>query len=90
MEKVIDRFIKGDKGMACVEYNDSLGNPTIFSGKYIHELLSLNDDIGGKSIIKKHLDDLEKVSMHNEVEMMDIDTREEFSEFKYSQKIFED
>lgn len=77
MEKLIDRFIKSNKGMACVEHNDSLGNPTIFSGKYIHELLTLKGDIGGKSIIKKHLDDLEKVQINHEVELMDIDTREE-------------
>jgi len=75
--KLIARFIKSNKGIACVEYNGSLGNPTIFSKKYKHELLSLNGDIGGKSIIKKYLDDLEKVQIIHEVELIDIDTREE-------------
>ena len=77
LEKLISRFIKSNKGIACVEYNGSLGNPTIFSKKYKHELLSLNGDIGGKSIIKKYLDDLEKVQIIHEVELIDIDTREE-------------
>jgi len=77
LEKLIGRFIKSNKGMACVEYNGRLGNPTIFSRKYKHELLSLNGDIGGKSIIKKHIDDLEKVQIIHGVELMDIDTREE-------------
>jgi len=80
MEKLINRFMKSNKGMACVEYNGSLGNPTIFSGKYKHELLSLKGDIGGKSIMKKHLDDLEKVQISNELELMDIDTREELED----------
>lgn len=77
MKKLINRFIKSNKGMACVEHNGNLGNPTIFSGKYKHELLSLNGDIGGKTIMKKHIDDLEKVQIIHEVELMDIDTREE-------------
>jgi len=86
IETLIDRFIKSDKGMACVEHKGNLGNPTIFSEKYVKELLALEGDVGGKFIMKKHLDDLERVSILNEVEMMDIDTREEFSKFRYNQK----
>ena len=82
MENLIERFIKSNKGMACVEHNGSLGNPTIFSGKYKHELLSLNGDVGGKTIMKKHLDDLEKVQIIHEVELTDIDTREELEMLK--------
>ena len=82
MEKLIDRFMKSNKGMACVQYEGKLGNPTIFSRKYTKELLSLNGDVGGKSIIKKHLDDLEKVEISHKVELMDIDTREEFEKLR--------
>ena len=80
--KLIDGFIKSNKGMACVEHNGSLGNPTIFSGKYKDELLSLNGDVGGKTIMKKHLDDLEKVQIIHEVELVDIDTREELERLR--------
>ena len=82
MEKLIDRFMKSNKGMACVQYEGKLGNPTIFSRKYTKELLSLNGDVGGKSIIKKHLDDLEKVEISHKVELMDIDTREELEKLR--------
>ena len=82
MEKLIDRFMKSNKGMACVQYEGKLGNPTMFSRKYTKELLSLNGDVGGKSIIKKHLDDLEKVEISHKVELMDIDTREEFEKLR--------
>jgi len=80
MGKIIYRFIKSNKGMACVEYEGCLGNPTIFSGKYKNELLSLKGDIGGKSIMKKHLDDLEKVQISHKLELIDIDTREELED----------
>ncbi|OOM78190.1 molybdenum cofactor guanylyltransferase [Clostridium puniceum] len=82
MEKLIDRFTKSNKGMACVEHNGKFGNPAIFSGKYRHELLSLNGDIGGKSIMKKYLDDLEKVQISYEIELVDIDTREELENLR--------
>ena len=90
LEKLIDRFLRSNKGMACVEYEGSLGNPTIFSVKYKHELLSLNGDIGGKAIIKKHLDDLEKVKIIHEVELVDIDTREELDMLKLKKNFIRD
>jgi len=74
---LIARFIKSDKGMACVTYGDNLGNPTIFSKKYTEELLSLEGDVGGKFIMKRHLDDLERVPINKEIELIDIDTRQE-------------
>lgn len=77
LKVLIDNFIKSNKGMACVYYDENLGNPTIFSAKYKKELLDLKGDVGGKSVMKKHLKDLEKVKISNELELMDIDTREE-------------
>lgn len=77
IKALIDHFIKSNKGMACVSHNGNLGNPTIFSGKYKEELLSLKGDTGGKFVMKKHLEDLEKVEISNQTELMDIDTREE-------------
>lgn len=82
IESLIYRFIKSDKGMACIEYKGKLGNPAIFSEKYKNELLNLEGDVGGKSIMKKHLDDLERVQINHEVEMMDIDTREELENLR--------
>lgn len=83
IERLIDRFIKSNKEIACVECKGRLGNPTIFSKKYINELMSLQGDIGGKSIIKKHLDDLEKVDIIDEIELMDIDTKEELKNISH-------
>ena len=85
IETLIDRFIKSDKCMACVEHKGNLGNPAIFSRKYKNELLSLEGDVGGKAIMKKHLDDLVRVTIMHEVELMDIDTREELKNLRYPQ-----
>ena len=79
LNSLIDNFINGDKGIVCVGYGDNKGNPVIFSKRYINELLSLEGDNGGKRILKRHLDDLKIVNVDNEVELVDIDTQEEFS-----------
>ncbi|AOR24895.1 nucleotidyltransferase family protein [Clostridium taeniosporum] len=84
IENLIFRFIKSKKGMACVEFNGHLGNPTIFLKKYIDELVNLKGDVGGKAVMKKHLDDLEKVPIVNEIEVKDIDTREELVNISYN------
>jgi len=82
IETLINSFIESDNGIACLEHKGNLGNPAIFSKKYKNELLSLKGDIGGKSIIKKHLDDLERIPVADELEMMDIDTREELENLR--------
>ena len=79
LNSVIDNFINGDKGIVCVGYGDNKGNPVIFSKKYINELLLLEGDNGGKRVLKRHLNDLKIVNVDNEVELVDIDTQEEFS-----------
>ena len=78
LNSVIDNFINGDKGIVCAGYGKNKGNPVIFSKRYINELLSLEGDSGGKKIVKGHLNDLKIVNVNNEIELLDIDTQEEF------------
>ena len=75
---VKDTFINSDKGIVCVGSGNNKGNPVIFSKKYINELLSLEGDIGGKKIIKGHLNDFQLVNINDEIELVDIDTQEEY------------
>lgn len=77
IEKLINSYIKGNKGMACATNDGNLGNPTIFSAKYKEALLNLKGDVGGKAVMKKHLEDLERVEISDKAELMDIDSREE-------------
>lgn len=77
IKALIDSFIISNKGMACAQNDGNLGNPAVFSSKYKEELLNLKGDVGGKVVMKKHIEDLEKVEISNETELMDIDTKEE-------------
>ena len=78
LNSLIDNFINGDKGIVCVGYGDNKGNPVIFSKRYVNELLSLEGDNGGKRILKGHLNDLNIVNVDSAIELVDIDTQEEY------------
>lgn len=83
---VMDVFCKGNKGITAIGRNDMIGNPVIFSRKYIDELLSLQGDVGGKKIVKRHLDDVEIVQIDDELQFADIDTVEAYERFAQEKK----
>lgn len=61
------------KGIGSLCYENRRGNPVIFSNVYENELMNLAGDIGGRSVINKHLDDLFKYSVQQKEELLDID-----------------
>ncbi len=79
LQKIISAFEDGDKGIICAASPNLYGNPSLFSRKYLEELLKLKGDIGGKAVMKNHLDDLQKIMVHSPKELSDIDTIEDLS-----------
>lgn len=77
INKLIEEFNSCNKGICSVGYKDRLGNPNIFSNRYLNDLLSLKDDVGGKYVLKKHIDDLKVIQIEDEEELRDIDTRQD-------------
>ena len=61
---------------ACIvapQFKQQRGHPVGFSHAYINELLILNEDIGARSIIQTHQDQLELVLTDDEGVVQDID-----------------
>ncbi|MGB5822623.1 MAG: nucleotidyltransferase family protein [Proteocatella sp.] len=61
-------------------YGETSGNPVIFTSDFSKDLLALEGDTGGKSIMKKHMNKgtafvLNRVCALEEKELFDIDTR---------------
>lgn len=54
------------------------GNPVIFPKKFVNELMSLEDDNGGKNVINNHIENAIFVDITNEYELADIDTYEDY------------
>ena len=54
-------------------------NPVIFAYKYYEELKKLEGDVGGKCVLKKHLDDVQMFEMPAS-ELKDLDSLTEIHE----------
>ena len=68
-----------DKGIVTAAHGDRMGNPVIFSERYYEELKGLEGDVGGKQVLKKHLDDVQMFEMP-EPELKDLDSPTEIRE----------
>ena len=75
---------EGEKNKAIEVAKNSLkagrmGNPVIFAYKYYEELKKLEGDVGGKCVLKKHLDDVQMFEM-SASELKDLDSLTEIHE----------
>lgn len=70
---LINTFCNSEKGIACVSYQEKMGNPCIFRKKYYEELLALNGDKGGKKVMMRYLEDTLILEVSDGRELEDID-----------------
>ena len=73
VEAFLDAVKNSTKGISCVCHNGETRNPVSFSAKYFSELMELEGDKGGKSVLKKHTEDLFLFEVSDENELRDID-----------------
>lgn len=84
IKEIVNKFCETNKGIIAVSKDGVIGNPVLFSKKYIDELLSLKGDTGGKKVLKRHIDDVELVEAQDKIELIDIDTQETYKNLKYN------
>lgn len=77
IRELIEGFVKSGKGIGCPCNQEELGNPVIFKGNYMDELMSLSGDVGGKRIVKLHMEDVYLYEVKDAGELVDVDVREE-------------
>lgn len=77
--KVLLSEFKENKSYIFVpKYQGKRGSPVIFPEKFKKAFLELEGDVGGKTIINKHLDQVRFVSIKDHKKMFDIDTPEDY------------
>ncbi|MDY4971732.1 MAG: nucleotidyltransferase family protein [Lachnospiraceae bacterium] len=64
------------KGIGSMCWQDQPGNPVIFHGKYLPELLLLEGDTGGRKVAKKHTEDCFFCQAGRKEELADADRPE--------------
>ncbi|WP_349944058.1 nucleotidyltransferase family protein [Lacrimispora sp. BS-2] len=72
---LVESWRDSKKGIGCLCNMGALGNPAIFSRNYLKELLELEGDVGGKRVIRRHIEDLYLHEVVDGLELVDIDVR---------------
>ena len=80
IKKILQNF--RTKGITIPEYNGKRSLPVIFGENFKDELLKLEGDTGGKTVISNHQDKIKVVEIENSDEGKDIDTKEDYEMLK--------
>mgnify|MGYP000864802967 CR=1 FL=1 len=80
IKKILQNF--RTKGITIPEYNGKRSLPVIFGKNFKNELLKLEGDTGGKTVISNHQDKIKIVEIENPYEGKDIDTKEDYEMLK--------
>jgi molybdenum cofactor cytidylyltransferase len=72
---LIRTFDQGKGGIIVPSFRGIRGNPVIFDRKFRKELLNLRGDVGGRSIVESHPEDVCLVPVESIGVIKDVDTR---------------
>ncbi|MDO5100817.1 MAG: selenium cofactor biosynthesis protein YqeC [Eubacteriales bacterium] len=76
--QLIEAALTEKQGLVIPQCDDRSGNPCIFDRRYREELLALQGEQGGKTVIRRHPDDCLYVSVPKEA-LADIDNKEQIN-----------
>jgi molybdenum cofactor cytidylyltransferase len=75
---LIHAFVQRRGTIVVPSFRGKQGHPVIFHRRYLKELLKLKGDVGGRSIIEKHPEEVCLVRIKAEGVMKDIDTWKDY------------
>jgi len=78
INQIIRNFSPGKKKIVVPFYKGQQGNPVLFDIYWREELLKLSGDVGGRGLIKAHLEDIKRVEMLDRAVIEDIDSEEDY------------
>lgn len=78
ISSVINSFKVGSYKIVIPAFSGKRGNPVIFSSLLKDELLRLEGDVGGRSVIEKHSNEVKLVAIEDRRSGLDMDTREDY------------
>lgn len=72
----VHMYLRSHKGIGCMSFDGVMGNPVIFQGKFVPELLGLTGDMGGKAVVKAHPQEIFLYEADSEKSLWDLDVPE--------------
>lgn len=83
---LMDSFYKEKDSIIIPIFEEKRGTPVIFPKKFKEELLALEGDAGGRTIIKKYMNSVKLIEVREECILWDIDTQEDYRNLIHSVK----
>jgi molybdenum cofactor cytidylyltransferase len=81
VDRLIETYRKTRRGIVCPTYQGKRGHPVVFNVKrYAEPLSRLQGDIGGRTVIEAHEEDVVEVAVDSPAVIMDIDSWEDYKE----------
>jgi molybdenum cofactor cytidylyltransferase len=78
IESLMDRYASTGAQIVAPIFEGKRGNPVLFSQALFPELLQVQGDQGGRWLIERHRDLVERVAVADPAVLMDIDTPEDY------------
>ena len=75
--EMIGNYADQEKPLACMYHEETgeVGNPCIFAKDFFSELLKLSGDVGGRKILRQHMEQVYLYQIEDANELCDIDTK---------------
>ena len=77
---LIREYKKSKKGIVVPVHDKKRGHPVILDLTYQDDLLELRGDVGARSVLDAHPDDIREVKIKSDEVLIDVDTREAWAE----------
>ena len=76
---LVRAFDRRENGIILPSFRGRMGHPVIFHKRYRKELLNLRGDVGGRTIVERHPEDVRVVSIKSEGVVKDVDTWQDYT-----------
>ena len=87
IDALMGAFVRG-KGMIVIpRFQGKKGHPVIFHRSYQKELLNLKGDVGARSVIERHPEEVWVVDVRSEGVVRDIDTQDDYRKGRKTQRL---
>ncbi len=75
---LINAYVRGEGRIIVPSYKGQKGHPVLFDSVYRRELLKLRGDVGGRSVIERHAEEVKEVRTRSESVVKDLDIWEDY------------
>lgn len=83
LQKLVSRYQATRAAIVAPFYQGRQGNPVLFDRGLFAELMAIEGDQGGRSLLTRYPEQIERVEVDDPAVVLDIDTREEYEQLHH-------